>query len=105
MILRGPSGGGKTTLLNIMGAIDSATSGEVEILGEVISENSKDAFLSNLRLRKIGIFVTVSTYHAMSCLIYWYWFMFVWRRIRFPNFQLARNSISGIISLKSSYNI
>jgi len=29
VMLRGPSGGGKTTLLNILGAIDRATSGRV----------------------------------------------------------------------------
>ena len=29
VILRGPSGGGKTTLLNILGTIDAASSGEV----------------------------------------------------------------------------
>lgn len=28
-MLRGPSGGGKTTLLNILGTIDKATSGTV----------------------------------------------------------------------------
>lgn len=29
MILRGPSGGGKTSLLNILGTIDLASSGEI----------------------------------------------------------------------------
>jgi ABC-type lipoprotein export system ATPase subunit len=29
VMLRGPSGGGKTTLLNIIGTIDKPTSGEV----------------------------------------------------------------------------
>jgi putative ABC transport system ATP-binding protein len=28
-MLRGPSGGGKTSLLNILGTIDSATSGQI----------------------------------------------------------------------------
>jgi putative ABC transport system ATP-binding protein len=31
-VLRGPSGGGKTTLLNILGTIDLASSGEIGTL-------------------------------------------------------------------------
>ena len=37
IIIRGPSGGGKTTLLNILGTIDSSTSGTLNILGENIT--------------------------------------------------------------------
>jgi len=54
VMLRGPSGGGKTTLLNILGTIDRATGGTVEVLGEVIDNRATDAYLSNLRLKKIG---------------------------------------------------
>ena len=53
-MLRGPSGGGKTTLLNMLGTIDRASSGRLEILGEVIDERSSDAYLADLRLRRIG---------------------------------------------------
>lgn len=53
-MLRGPSGGGKTTLLNILGTIDRASSGKVELLGDVIDERATDAYLSELRLKKIG---------------------------------------------------
>ncbi|KAJ3054380.1 ABC transporter H member 2 [Rhizophlyctis rosea] len=67
VILRGPSGGGKTTLLNILGTIDLASGGEVEILGEKISENSSDAYLSDLRLRRIGfVFQTFNLLATMS---------------------------------------
>ncbi len=45
-MLRGPSGGGKTTTLNIIGTIDRATDGTVEILGTVIDSKCKDSFLS-----------------------------------------------------------
>lgn len=41
-MIRGPSGGGKTTLLNIMGTIDNASSGRVEILGQTINHQSTD---------------------------------------------------------------
>lgn len=54
VMLRGPSGGGKTTLLNILGTIDRASSGKVELLGDVIDERATDAYLSELRLKKIG---------------------------------------------------
>jgi putative ABC transport system ATP-binding protein len=40
--IMGPSGSGKTTLLNILSGIDKATSGLVEISGQVISKLSKD---------------------------------------------------------------
>jgi putative ABC transport system ATP-binding protein len=54
IMLRGPSGGGKTTLLNILGTIDKASSGTVEILGQAVDANSTDEYLSKLRLEKIG---------------------------------------------------
>lgn len=67
VILRGPSGGGKTTLLNILGTIDLATYGRIEILGDVITENSSDEFLSDLRLRKIGfVFQTFNLLATLS---------------------------------------
>ncbi|ORZ36170.1 P-loop containing nucleoside triphosphate hydrolase protein [Catenaria anguillulae PL171] len=67
VILRGPSGGGKTTLLNILGTIDSATSGTVEILGETITSHATDAYLSYLRLRRIGfVFQTFNLLATMS---------------------------------------
>jgi len=45
-MIRGPSGGGKTTMLNLIGTIDSSTSGELLIMGEKIDKNSSDTFLS-----------------------------------------------------------
>jgi putative ABC transport system ATP-binding protein len=75
-MIRGPSGGGKTTLLNILGTLDYPTSGSVgmkyifllrfflfeilivfcsEIFGELIDKDSPDSYLADLRLRKIGI--------------------------------------------------
>ncbi len=37
VVILGPSGSGKTTLCNIIGGIDSATSGSVNVAGEEIS--------------------------------------------------------------------
>ncbi|KAJ3299677.1 ABC transporter H member 2 [Borealophlyctis nickersoniae] len=67
VILRGPSGGGKTSLLNILGTIDSGTSGTLEILGEKITDISSDKYLSHLRLRRIGfVFQTFNLLATMS---------------------------------------
>jgi len=67
IMLRGPSGGGKTTLLNLLGTIDRATGGTVEILGKIVDQNSTDNYLSNLRLEKIGfVFQTFNLLATMS---------------------------------------
>ncbi|RKP03838.1 hypothetical protein CXG81DRAFT_23531 [Caulochytrium protostelioides] len=67
VILRGPSGGGKTSLLNILGTIDTCSEGHIEILDEVIKHNANDVFLSDLRLRRIGfVFQTFNLLATMS---------------------------------------
>jgi len=66
-MLRGPSGGGKTSLLNILGTIDRATSGTVEILGHQIDDKSTDHELAQLRLSRIGfVFQTFNLLATMS---------------------------------------
>ena len=61
VIIRGPSGGGKTTFLNLLGTIDQSTQGSIWIDGDMIAGgigNKKamnDSFLSKLRRDKIGI--------------------------------------------------
>ena len=54
VIIRGPSGGGKTTLLNILGTLDNDFEGELSIMNNKITKNCSDEFLSQLRLRNIG---------------------------------------------------
>lgn len=67
VMLRGPSGGGKTTLLNLLGTIDRASSGTVELFGNEITGESTDAYLSKLRLAKIGfVFQTFNLLATMS---------------------------------------
>lgn len=51
--LVGRSGCGKTTLLNLCGAMDFPTSGEVEIAG-LVTTGLSDAALTSLRRNKIG---------------------------------------------------
>eukprot|EP01139_Manchomonas_bermudensis_P024913 Amastigsp_a843886_39.p1 type:complete len:298 gc:universal Amastigsp_a843886_39:941-48(-) len=67
VILRGPSGGGKTTLLNMLGTIDRQSSGTLEILGQVIDSSVSDSFLATLRLERIGfVFQTFNLIATMS---------------------------------------
>ena len=67
VMIRGPSGGGKTTLLNLIGTIDRSTGGEIEIMGDVVNTKSKDSYLSRLRLEKIGfVFQTFNLIATMS---------------------------------------
>ena len=68
-MIRGPSGGGKTTMLNLVGTIDSSSSGELFIMGNRIDKNSSDEFLSQLRLKHIGfVFQTFNLLSTMSAL-------------------------------------
>lgn len=49
----GTSGSGKTTLLNLLGGLDYADSGQIEIDGQILSELKEDE-LTIFRRRKIG---------------------------------------------------
>jgi len=50
----GTSGGGKTTLLNIIGTIDKPSKGDVYICGLRIKSTTKDSLLASIRLNKLG---------------------------------------------------
>ncbi|EGR29525.1 hypothetical protein IMG5_154130 [Ichthyophthirius multifiliis] len=65
----GTSGGGKTTLLNIMGTIDKPTKGDVYICGQKIKNNTDDKFLASLRLTKLGfVFQTFNLIQSLTAL-------------------------------------
>src|SRR3989338_2191730 len=65
----GTSGGGKTTLLNILGTIDKPTKGSLEICGQSITANTEDAVTAGLRLRKIGfVFQSFNLISSLSAL-------------------------------------
>jgi putative ABC transport system ATP-binding protein len=59
----GPSGSGKSTLLHIMGTLDRATSGGVEVVGFDVADLS-DRKLSSLRSRHIGF--VFQQFHLLS---------------------------------------
>jgi putative ABC transport system ATP-binding protein len=65
-VVIGASGSGKTTLLNLIGCIDSPTSGTIEICGKNIAALSDDA-ISDFRARNVGfIFQTFSLVPVLS---------------------------------------
>jgi putative ABC transport system ATP-binding protein len=64
--LEGPSGSGKTTLLSIMGCILTATSGQVEVRGQVVRMDRADR-LRQVRRRDIGfVFQQFNLFPALS---------------------------------------
>ncbi len=66
--LVGKSGGGKSTLLNLCGAMDLPTSGEIELDGSVTGSLS-DAELTRLRREKVGfIFQSFQLIHTLSAI-------------------------------------
>lgn len=50
----GTSGGGKTTMLNILGTIDKPTKGAMELCGKRITPSTADGVTADLRLKNIG---------------------------------------------------
>jgi len=69
LFIRGPSGGGKTTLLNIIGSLDSEFDGELNIMDTKINSDCSDEFLSEMRLNKIGfVFQTFNLISTMTAL-------------------------------------
>lgn len=66
--ITGPSGSGKTTMMNLIGALDVATSGTVIFDGEDIG-SFNDNQLSDLRLNKLGfVFQNFELLGSMSAL-------------------------------------
>lgn len=55
VMIRGPSGGGKTSLLNVIGTIDHPTRGAMRLFSDKVEFGpAHDGALADLRLRKIG---------------------------------------------------
>ena len=65
----GTSGGGKTTMLNIIGTIDKPTKGELFLCGNHITPRTSDRLLSEIRLKKLGfVFQTFNLLGALSAI-------------------------------------
>ncbi|KAJ1504207.1 ABC transporter AbcH.1 [Coelomomyces lativittatus] len=69
VMIYGTSGGGKTSLLNLMGTIDKPTKGEVRICGEVITSMTTDESLAEMRLHQLGfVFQNFNLLPSMTAL-------------------------------------
>jgi putative ABC transport system ATP-binding protein len=68
VMIRGPSGGGKTSLLNVLGTIDAPSEGRMNLFGSSVDfAKASDSFLANLRLQKIGfVFQSFNLLATMS---------------------------------------
>eukprot|EP01102_Stenamoeba_stenopodia_P019168 TRINITY_DN7153_c0_g1_i1.p1 TRINITY_DN7153_c0_g1~~TRINITY_DN7153_c0_g1_i1.p1 ORF type:complete len:388 (+),score=83.91 TRINITY_DN7153_c0_g1_i1:1521-2684(+) len=67
--LYGTSGGGKTSLLNLIGTIDKPTKGELHLCDTRITHRTTDQLLSELRLHHIGfVFQTFNLLSGLTAL-------------------------------------
>jgi putative ABC transport system ATP-binding protein len=67
IVIYGTSGGGKSSLLNLIGTIDKPTRGEISICGVRITSDTDDDVLAELRLNKLGfVFQTFNLLGNMS---------------------------------------
>ena len=65
----GTSGGGKTTMLNIIGTIDTPSRGDVKIFDKLIKSNTPDKELSNIRLNNISfVFQSFNLFQNLNVL-------------------------------------
>jgi len=65
----GTSGGGKTTMLNIIGTIDTPSRGDVKIFDKLIKSNTSDKELSNIRLNNISfVFQSFNLFQNLNVL-------------------------------------
>ncbi|EGG15989.1 putative non-transporter ABC protein [Cavenderia fasciculata] len=65
----GTSGGGKTTMLNIIGTIDKPTKGDMKLCGKTINHKTTDKDLAFLRLKNIGfVFQTFNLLSSLTAL-------------------------------------
>ena len=54
LIIYGTSGGGKSTLLNVLGTIDTPTKGNLAVMNSRITDQTEDALMARLRCKKVG---------------------------------------------------
>ena len=65
----GTSGGGKTTMLNIIGTIDTPSRGDVKIFDKLIKSNTTDGVLSDIRLNNIAfVFQSFNLFQNLNVL-------------------------------------
>ena len=69
LIIFGTSGGGKTTMLNIIGTIDTPSRGDIKIFDKLIKSDTPDQDLSNIRLNNISfVFQSFNLFQNLNVL-------------------------------------
>lgn len=69
VVIYGTSGGGKTTMLNVIGTIDKPTKGEMVIGDARVTADTTDDVLASIRLNTLGfVFQTFNLLTAMTAL-------------------------------------
>ena len=69
LIIFGTSGGGKTTMLNIIGTIDTPSRGDIKIFEKLIKSDTPDQDLSNIRLNNISfVFQSFNLFQNLNVL-------------------------------------
>jgi putative ABC transport system ATP-binding protein len=69
VIIFGTSGGGKTTMLNIIGTIDTPSRGDIKIFEKLIKSDTPDQDLSNIRLNNISfVFQSFNLFQNLNVL-------------------------------------
>uniref|UniRef100_A0A7S1Q5D0 ABC transporter domain-containing protein n=1 Tax=Neobodo designis TaxID=312471 RepID=A0A7S1Q5D0_NEODS len=69
LVIYGTSGGGKSTLLNVLGTIDTPTKGNLSIFGARITDRTPDSVLAGLRNKKVGfVFQSFNLLSTMTAL-------------------------------------
>lgn len=70
LVIYGRSGGGKSTLLNILGTIDTPTKGNLFLFGKRVTDRTPDAELAAMRSKRMGFvfqsFNLLSTLSAIN---------------------------------------
>jgi putative ABC transport system ATP-binding protein len=68
VVVLGPSGSGKTTLLNVIGALDTPTSGQIEIAGRSLSGASRRELAAIRRATVSFIFQSFNLFPGLTAL-------------------------------------
>jgi len=103
VVICGPSGGGKTTLLNIISGIDQPSSGVITVLGEALADKGED-FLADFRCNDVGF--VFQSYNLVSTLTVAenIAFPMEWRRKPTAEIEARVTDLLGVVGLHHRAN-
>ena len=103
VVICGPSGVGKTTLLNIISGIDQPSSGEISVLGQSLVNKDED-FLAEFRCNNVGF--VFKSYNLVSTLTVAenIAFPMEWRRKPTEDIAARVAELLGVVALQHRAN-